>query len=113
MTEDRYLELSAELQRLDIINHRLESANAKLATSNAKMVSAILTLTVVIDGLLPHIVGEKNADIVEKLWEANRAARDAAIQAAEELAQASTELNEQLQIHIVLPHTKSNNTVEQ
>ena len=112
MTEDRYLELSAELQRLDI-NHRLEAANAKLATSNAKMVSAILTLTVVIDGLLPHIVGEKNADIVEKLWEANRAARDAAIQAAEELAQASTELNEQLQIHIVLPHTKSNNTVEQ
>ena len=111
MTEDRYLELSAELQRLDI-NHRLEAANAKLATSNAKMVSAILTLTVVIDGLLPHIVGEKNADIVEKLWEANRAARDAAIQAAEELAQASTELNEQLQIHITLPH-RPNGTVEQ
>jgi len=113
MTEDRYLELSAELQRLDI-NHRLEAANAKLATSNAKMVSAILTLTVVIDGLLPHIVGEKNAEIVEKLRGANKAARDAAIQAAEELAQASTELNEQLQIHIVLPHaSKPESTVEQ
>ena len=110
MNDDKYLELSTELQRLDIINHRLEEANAKLATSNAKMVSAILTLTVVIDGLLPHIIGETNVEVVEKLREANRAARDAAIQAAEELAAASTELNDQLQIHIVLPHTKS--TVE-
>ena len=79
---------------------------------NAKMVSAILTLTVVIDGLLPHSVGEKNEEIVEKLREANKAARDAAIQAAEELSQASTELNEQLQIHITLPH-RPNGTVEQ
>ena len=51
-------ELADKLNRIESLNHRLEAANARLVISNARMASAILTLTVVIDGLLPHIVGD-------------------------------------------------------
>ena len=77
-------ELADKLQRLENPNQRLEAANARLVLSNARMASAILTLTVVIDGLLPHIVGD-NAEVVSKLSAANQEARKAAVEAALEL----------------------------
>jgi hypothetical protein len=83
-------ELADKLQRLENLNQRLEAANARLVLSNARMASAILTLTVVIDGLLPHIVGD-NADIIAKLGAANQEARRAAVEAALELGHDDTQ----------------------
>lgn len=77
-------ELADKLNRIERLNARLEAANARLVISNARMASAILTLTVVIDGLLPHVVGD-NAETVAKLAAANHTTRQAAIEAALEL----------------------------
>lgn len=66
MTRNEIDQLASHLERLDAVNTRLEAANTKLANSNAKMVSAILHLTVVIDGLLTHVVGD-NEEVVTQL----------------------------------------------
>lgn len=74
-------QLADKLERIESLNNRLEAANARLCISNARMAAAILTLTVVIDGLLPHIVGD-DTEVITKLSAANAEARRAATEAA-------------------------------
>ena len=77
-------DLADKLQRIEELNIKLAVANERLVSSSSRMAKAILTLTDVIDGLLPHVVGG-DEDRKAALSAANNEARRAAAEAAEEL----------------------------
>jgi hypothetical protein len=77
-------DLADKLQHIEELNIRLAVANERLVASNSRMAKAIIVLTDVIDGLLPHVVSD-NQEVISSLSAANAEARRAAAEAAEEL----------------------------
>jgi hypothetical protein len=73
-------DLADKLQHIEELNIRLAVANERLVASNSRMAKAIIVLTDVIDGLLPHVVSD-NQEVISSLSAANAEARRAAAEA--------------------------------